>query len=191
MSKRHREKVVGRYVILAGRAIGRRPTTPSWQVNVLGALPLRNMSRVWGYLNSLELPIWFRPTGFKLYSWIFGCNLDEIEPVDLTAYPSLGEFFYRRLKPGVRPIAEAALVCFSRPGTRCSLAHGICKPDITCGWDRFALRKNRQCPSRTSQGPNVLTRCPSWCSERNGGRAQGRVRTATGCKCRRRSVRGC
>lgn len=67
------------------------------------------MSRVWGYLNSLELPVWFRPAGLKVYAWMFGCNLDEIEPSDLTAYPSLGEFFYRQLKPGVRPIAEAPL----------------------------------------------------------------------------------
>ncbi|KAF8308606.1 phosphatidylserine decarboxylase [Clavulina sp. PMI_390] len=81
-----------------------------WQVHVLGALPLRNMSRVWGYLNSLELPVWFRPTGFKVYAWFFGCNLDEIEPSDLTAYPSLGEFFYRQLKEGARPIANAPMV---------------------------------------------------------------------------------
>ena len=81
------------------------------QVTVLGALPLRNLSRVWGYLNSFELPVWFRPAGLSFYAWVFGCNLDEIEHSDLTMYPSLGEFFYRKLKPGVRPIADAALVC--------------------------------------------------------------------------------
>ncbi|KAJ7489530.1 phosphatidylserine decarboxylase 1 [Mycena latifolia] len=81
-----------------------------WQVHVLGALPLRNMSRLWGYVNSLELPVWFRPYGFRLYAVAFGCNLDEIEPADLTAYPSLGAFFYRALKPGARPVAPAALV---------------------------------------------------------------------------------
>ncbi|TFY75180.1 hypothetical protein EWM64_g8832, partial [Hericium alpestre] len=54
-----------------------------WQVHVLGALPLRNMSRIWGWLNSLELPVWLRPVGFRLYAWAFGCNLDEIEPADL------------------------------------------------------------------------------------------------------------
>ncbi|KZS90254.1 phosphatidylserine decarboxylase [Sistotremastrum niveocremeum HHB9708] len=82
-----------------------------WQVHVLGALPLRNMSRVWGYLNSLELPIWIRPTGFRLYSFIFSADLSEIEhSSDLTKYVSLGDFFYRRLKPGSRPIAEALLV---------------------------------------------------------------------------------
>ncbi|KAK7055200.1 phosphatidylserine decarboxylase proenzyme 1, mitochondrial [Favolaschia claudopus] len=81
-----------------------------WQIHVLGALPLRNMSRVWGYLNSLELPVWFRPYGLRLYAAAFGCNLDEIEPADLTAYPSLGEFFYRALKDGARPVADAILV---------------------------------------------------------------------------------
>ena len=81
-------------------------------MHVLGALPLRSASRLWGYLNSLQLPVWFRPFGFKLYAYIFGCNLDEVEDSDLTKYASLGEFFYRRLKPGVRPIAQAALVRF-------------------------------------------------------------------------------
>ncbi|KAJ3571871.1 hypothetical protein NP233_g3477 [Leucocoprinus birnbaumii] len=80
-----------------------------WQVHVLGALPLRNMSRLWGYVNSLELPIWFRPYGFKLYAYAFGCNLDEVE-FDLPTYVSLGDFFYRRLKPGARPVADAILV---------------------------------------------------------------------------------
>lgn len=68
------------------------------------------MSRLWGYLNSLELPVWARPTGFRVYSYIFGCNLDEIEHSDLTKYKSLGDFFYRRLKEGARPIASAPLV---------------------------------------------------------------------------------
>ncbi|KAK2464864.1 hypothetical protein APHAL10511_002940 [Amanita phalloides] len=81
-----------------------------WHVHVLGALPLRNMSRLWGYVNSLELPVWFRPYGFKFYAYVFGCNLDEIEQQDLTAYRSLGDFFYRKLKPGVRPVGDAVLV---------------------------------------------------------------------------------
>ncbi|KAL4254915.1 Phosphatidylserine decarboxylase proenzyme 1, mitochondrial [Abortiporus biennis] len=81
-----------------------------WHVHVIGALPLRNLSRVWGYLNSLELPVWFRPIGFKVYSKVFGCNLDEIETTDLTQYKSLGDFFYRKLKDGVRPAADTVLV---------------------------------------------------------------------------------
>ncbi|RPD59497.1 phosphatidylserine decarboxylase [Lentinus tigrinus ALCF2SS1-6] len=81
-----------------------------WHVHVIGALPLRNLSRVWGYLNSLELPVWLRPIGFRVYASIFGCNLEEIDPQDLTQYASLGEFFYRKLKDGARPIADAVLV---------------------------------------------------------------------------------
>ncbi|KAE9405169.1 phosphatidylserine decarboxylase [Gymnopus androsaceus JB14] len=81
-----------------------------WQVHVLGALPLRNMSRVWGYLNSLELPPWFRPFGFRVYAFAFGCNLDEIDEEDLKTYKSLGEFFYRKLKEGARPVDNAVLV---------------------------------------------------------------------------------
>jgi hypothetical protein len=68
------------------------------------------MSRLWGYINSLELPVWLRPYGLRLYASAFGCNLEEIEPDDLTQYVSLGDFFYRKLKEGVRPVANAALV---------------------------------------------------------------------------------
>ncbi|EIW86063.1 phosphatidylserine decarboxylase [Coniophora puteana RWD-64-598 SS2] len=81
-----------------------------WQVHVIGALPLRNMSRLWGYLNSLELPVWFRPYGFRLYAFAFGCNLEEIEIEDLTRYRSLGDFFYRKLKAGARPVDNAVIV---------------------------------------------------------------------------------
>ncbi|KAK7040862.1 phosphatidylserine decarboxylase 1 [Paramarasmius palmivorus] len=76
----------------------------------MAALPLRNMSRLWGYMNSLELPPWFRPIGFRIYAYTFGCNLDEIDPSDLKAYKSLGDFFYRKLKDGVRPVDDAILV---------------------------------------------------------------------------------
>jgi phosphatidylserine decarboxylase len=73
---------------------------------VLGALPLNAISRAWGWANGLTLPVWFRPFGFKLYARIFGCNLDEMREPDLTQYKSLGEFFYRELKEGARPIDE-------------------------------------------------------------------------------------
>jgi phosphatidylserine decarboxylase len=41
---------------------------------------------------------------------MFGCNLDEIEAADLKQYASLGEFFYRKLKDGARPVDNAVLV---------------------------------------------------------------------------------
>lgn len=92
---------------------------PFSKVHVLGALPLRNLSRLWGYLNSFQLPVWFRPTGIRVYSAIFGCDLSEVEHSDLTKYKSLGDFFYRRLKDGARPIDSAVLVRIERYATHC------------------------------------------------------------------------
>ncbi|KAJ9127914.1 hypothetical protein QFC24_000199 [Naganishia onofrii] len=92
-------------------------STGPWQVRVLGALPLRSLSQLWGYLNGLVLPVWFRPFGFKLYASIFGCNLEECEEQDLTKYKSLGEFFYRTLKPGLRPIDTSAQLVSPADGT--------------------------------------------------------------------------
>lgn len=81
-----------------------------WTVYVIGALPLNAISRAWGWANNLTLPVWFRPFGFKLYASIFGCNLDEMKDPDLTHYRSLGEFFYRELKEGARPVDDSILV---------------------------------------------------------------------------------
>ncbi|KAI8364675.1 phosphatidylserine decarboxylase-domain-containing protein, partial [Radiomyces spectabilis] len=84
--------------------------TGPWQVHVAAALPLRTISRLWGAFNSLTIPTSLRSAGFRLYSFIFGCNLDEIKNTDLTSYPNLATFFYRELKEGVRPIADAPIV---------------------------------------------------------------------------------
>ncbi|GAA5843196.1 hypothetical protein JCM9279_001891 [Rhodotorula babjevae] len=81
-----------------------------WQVHVLGALPLRSVSRLYGLVNSVELPVWFRVPGYKFYAWVFGVNLDECEKEDLREYRSMSEFFMRRLKPGARPVDDAPLV---------------------------------------------------------------------------------
>ncbi|KAI8143031.1 phosphatidylserine decarboxylase-domain-containing protein [Fennellomyces sp. T-0311] len=81
-----------------------------WQVHVAAALPLRSISRLWGAFNSLTIPEPLRPAGFKLYSWIFGCNLDEMKNPNLYAYKNLAEFFYRELKEGARPLASAPLI---------------------------------------------------------------------------------
>ncbi|KAJ9211443.1 hypothetical protein DTO166G4_6957 [Paecilomyces variotii] len=80
-----------------------RPSGP-WQVQIMSTLPLKALSRLWGQFNELEIPYPLRVPGFKLYSWIFGVNLDEVAESDLHAYPNLAAFFYRTLKPGVRPI---------------------------------------------------------------------------------------
>ncbi|XP_076277568.1 phosphatidylserine decarboxylase isoform X2 [Lasioglossum baleicum] len=66
-------------------------------------LPLRIISRVWGWLASLELPVVLRPTLYGFYARAFHANLDEID-ADLSDFPSLVDFFVRPLKNGVRPI---------------------------------------------------------------------------------------
>ncbi|KAF9112998.1 asparagine-linked glycosylation protein [Mortierella sp. AM989] len=82
-----------------------------WQVHLISELPLKTISSLWGAFNSINLPTWLRVPGFKLYSWIFGCNLEEMKDPDLRHYKNLSEFFYRELKDGVRPVdINAALV---------------------------------------------------------------------------------
>lgn len=80
------------------------------KVKVAAVLPLRNISRLWGDFNSIQIPIFLRPAGFKLYSWIFGCNLEEMKNSDLKSYRNLSEFFTRELKYGARPIEPGLLV---------------------------------------------------------------------------------
>ncbi|RWA12475.1 hypothetical protein EKO27_g2615 [Xylaria grammica] len=70
----------------------------------MSTLPLKAMSRLWGKFNELTIPYYLRVPGFKLYSFIFGVNLDEVSEPDLHVYPNLASFFYRTLKPGARPL---------------------------------------------------------------------------------------
>ncbi|KAI8917190.1 phosphatidylserine decarboxylase-domain-containing protein [Powellomyces hirtus] len=79
-----------------------------WHVQVYAALPLRGLSRLWGWGNELTVPVWLRGPFYKAYASMFGCNLDEMEDPVLENYPNLGAFFYRTLKPGVRPIDQNA-----------------------------------------------------------------------------------
>ena len=86
-----------------------KPAKP-WQVAAYSTLPLKAMSRLWGKFNDITLPVWMRAPGFKLYSYVFGVNLDEVAENDLNHYANLGEFFYRELKPGCRPIDPNSLL---------------------------------------------------------------------------------
>ncbi|KAF2277185.1 phosphatidylserine decarboxylase [Westerdykella ornata] len=80
-----------------------RPSGP-WTVQVMSTLPLKALSRLWGRFNELTIPYYLRVPGFKLYAFIFGVNLSEVAEPDLHTYPNLAAFFYRTLKPGVRPL---------------------------------------------------------------------------------------
>lgn len=80
------------------------PTGGGWQVQIMSTLPLKAISRVWGRFNELTIPYYLRVPGFKLYGWIFGVDFSEMAESDLHAYPNLASFFYRELKPGIRPL---------------------------------------------------------------------------------------
>jgi len=77
-----------------------------WQVTCYRSLPLRHISRLWGYVNDIYLPAPIRNFVLSAYVKTFGCDLTEAENSDLTSYPNLGEFFRRRLRDGVRPVEE-------------------------------------------------------------------------------------
>jgi hypothetical protein len=78
---------------------------PDWKATFLQVLPLRFISRVWGSVTSLELPLWARHYVYKGWARAFNSNLEEMSR-PLEDYTSLREFFTRELKEGVRPLAS-------------------------------------------------------------------------------------
>ncbi len=59
------------------------------------------LSRAVGWLADRRVPTPLRPLVFHGYGWITGARPAEAE-LEPRAYPSLGAFFVRRLKPGLR-----------------------------------------------------------------------------------------
>lgn len=76
----------------------------SFQVALYRKIPSRAMSRAFGQVINVDLPMWLRWPIIGLYSWTFSCNLDEAVVGDIKSYPSVGAFFRRELKPETRPI---------------------------------------------------------------------------------------
>jgi phosphatidylserine decarboxylase len=59
-----------------------------------------------GWSASRALPVRLRPLAYRAFARAVGANLDEAE-LDLVQYPSLGDFFARRLREGSRTVATA------------------------------------------------------------------------------------
>ncbi|KAK4389508.1 Phosphatidylserine decarboxylase proenzyme 1, mitochondrial [Sesamum angolense] len=76
---------------------------PDVKARFLRLLPLRSISRFWGSLTGMELPVWLRPHVYKAWARAFHSNLEEAQ-LPLEEYASLRDFFVRRLKEGLRPI---------------------------------------------------------------------------------------
>lgn len=53
-----------------------------------------------------RLPVPLRNAAYRAFANAVGAKLDEAE-LDLRAYSSLGDFFARRLRPGVRPVDDS------------------------------------------------------------------------------------
>lgn len=69
-------------------------------------LPKRRLSRWVGKLMHWQPPTFLARASVRLFAGFYNIDLTEAEkPYD--QYPSIGEFFVRRLKPGIRPVAEA------------------------------------------------------------------------------------
>lgn len=82
-----------------------------WDVRSLRKIPLRLLSRHWGTIaNNTVLPVFINVIVLWVYSKLFSCKVYEAERDSLTQYASLGDFFTRRLKPGVRPICPESPV---------------------------------------------------------------------------------
>ncbi|OMO52495.1 Phosphatidylserine decarboxylase-related protein [Corchorus olitorius] len=76
---------------------------PDAKAAFLRMLPLRSISRVWGFLTDLEVPVWLRPHVYRAWARAFHSNLEEAA-LPLEEYVSLRDFFVRTLREGCRPI---------------------------------------------------------------------------------------
>ncbi|KAL5718247.1 phosphatidylserine decarboxylase [Ranunculus cassubicifolius] len=77
--------------------------SPDARAGLYKLLPLRSISRFWGFVTSVEYPIWLRPYVYKAWARAFHSNLEEAA-LPLNQYASLRDFFARSLKEGSRPI---------------------------------------------------------------------------------------
>lgn len=86
----------------------------SWRVALaaLTALPQGALSRAFGHLADIRIPQRLRPLVIGTFARAVGADLTEAE-APLEAYPSLNEFFVRRLRPGLRSWPAAAEIAGS------------------------------------------------------------------------------
>lgn len=79
-------------------------TASNFQTIVYCSLPLRFVSKCWGWLADCYIPVNLRPFILGLYSNTFNVKLEEAAVPDFKHYRSIAEFFTRPLRDGVRVI---------------------------------------------------------------------------------------
>ncbi|XP_017046911.1 phosphatidylserine decarboxylase proenzyme, mitochondrial [Drosophila ficusphila] len=87
---------------------GQPRTASELQSRIYCSLPLRIISRCWGWLAACYLPPSLRPYVYGWYSNTYNVNLSEALYPEYEHYNSLAEFFTRPLREGVRPIDKHA-----------------------------------------------------------------------------------
>ncbi|KAK9737403.1 Phosphatidylserine decarboxylase [Popillia japonica] len=88
-----------------------------FEINCYRILPLRMVSRWWGWFADKSLPTFLRPYIYGMYINTFGVNLSEAAIQDLTAYKNLSDFFARPLKEGARVIDQSSPIISPCDGT--------------------------------------------------------------------------
>lgn len=81
-------------------------------ISALSLVPKSSTSRLLGGLNRISWPRWLHRLVVRTYASHYGADLSECVGC-IDDYASLGEFFVRPLKPGIRPVDDAADVMVS------------------------------------------------------------------------------
>jgi len=87
---------------------------PVW---LLHDIRTRLLSRLWGTINHIEFPRPIRSLLYSLWSLVFGVKTDEAELSRISDYPTMADFFSRKLRNGVRPIDDKASLVSPVDGT--------------------------------------------------------------------------
>ena len=109
-----------------------QPAAPAhWRAlaALVARLPLNGISRLIGRLADLRLPAFLRPLVLGAFARLVGVNLGEVEK-PLAEYPSLGSFFVRRLRPGLRPRPHDLAPTVSPDDRRLAAFGGIDADDL-------------------------------------------------------------
>lgn len=87
-------------------------------------LPKRRLSRLVGKIVHWEGPKWWAHWSIKTFANFYKISLPDAEK-PYTDYPSIGEFFVRKLKAGIRPVATSwAVHCADSRITQCEAIAG-------------------------------------------------------------------
>jgi len=89
----------------------------SFRMRVYKKLPLKELSRGWGWLADVEYPGPFKYLAVWLFATLAKCDRSEAEFESVFEYKTISQFFRRRLKPGVRPVCLKSSIVSPADGT--------------------------------------------------------------------------